>query len=187
MEELIDVLDDNGYKTGIVKPKSKIKSDGDFHRAIAVCIINDNQEILIQKRSSNKKVYPNLWSIFVKGHVRTGETSLYASQREIYEELGFLVNVNELEYLYTIKEEKVANHHYIENIFFDTFLLKIDIDLKDIIIEKEEVSEVCFKNYQEVLNLIENSNIMIPNTKDYERIFSLLEENFKRKNKAYLK
>ena len=39
MEELIDVLDKDGNKTGIIKKKSEIKRDGDYHRAIAVLII----------------------------------------------------------------------------------------------------------------------------------------------------
>lgn len=81
MEELIDVLDLFGIKTGIVKEKSQIKKDGNYHRAIAVLIINEKNEILMQKRSSNKKVYPNLWSIFVKGHVRSNESVLEASKR----------------------------------------------------------------------------------------------------------
>ncbi len=45
MEELIDVLDKDGNKTGIIKRKSDIKKDGDYHRAIAVLVINNKNEI----------------------------------------------------------------------------------------------------------------------------------------------
>ena len=186
MEELIDVLDINGNKTGIVKEKSQIKKDGDYHRAISVCIINDNNEILMQKRSSNKKVYPNLWSIFVKGHVRSNESVLEASKREILEELGILIDVNELEYLYTIKDEKITDGDYIERIFFDTFLLRKNVDIKDAVIEKDEVSEVCFVNYEDVLKLIEN-DVMIPNKKDYEKIFDILSRKLTLKKEYVLK
>lgn len=54
-EELIDVLDENGNKTGQIKTKSQIKKEGNFHRAISVCIINSNKEILMQKRSNTKR------------------------------------------------------------------------------------------------------------------------------------
>ena len=47
LEELIEVLDCNGNKTGEIKPKSEIKKAGDYHRAIAVCIINDNNKVCI--------------------------------------------------------------------------------------------------------------------------------------------
>ena len=180
MEELIDVLDSNGNKTGIIKNKSEIKRDGDFHRAISVCIINNQNEILMQQRSSNKKVFPNLWSIFVKGHVTSGETSFEASQREILEELGIMIDTSELEYLYTIKEHIVTNNSYIENIFFDTFLLRKDIDINSIKLQTEEVSDVKFMYYKDIYNLIDN-DAMIPNKKDYDLIFPIIDKLNKKK------
>ena len=184
MEELIDVLDSNGNKTGLVKAKSLIKRDGDFHRAISVCIINSNDEILMQQRSGNKRVFPNLWGMFVKGHVISNETSLLACQREIYEELGILIDISELEYLYTIKEHIVTNDNYIENIFFDTFLLRKDIDIDSIKLQEEEVRDAKFMNYQDVYNLI-SSNILVPNKKDYELIFPII--NSLNNNKVLVK
>lgn len=185
MEELIDVLDAFGIKTGIVKEKSQIKKDGNYHRAISVLIINDNNEILMQKRSSNRKVYPNLWGIFVKGHVRSNESVLESSKREVLEELGILIDESELEYLYTIKEEKITNNDYIERIFFDTFLIKKNVDINDIVIDTNEVSDVRWCHYKDVLKLIKE-DILIPNKYDYEIIFEILEENIF-KDKVYLK
>lgn len=185
MEELIDVLDAFGIKTGIVKEKSQIKKDGNYHRAISVLIINEKNEILMQKRSSNKKVYPNLWGIFVKGHVRSNEDVFDASKREVLEELGILIDTNELEYLYTIKDEKITEDNYIERIFFDTFLIKKNIDINDIVIDTNEVSDVCWCHYKDVLKLIQEG-ILIPNNYDYEIIFDILEEMIV-KDKVYLK
>ena len=174
MEELIDVLDSNGNKTGERKTKSEIKKVGDFHRAISVCIINDGKEILMQKRSKNKKSYPNLWSIFVKGHVMAGESSTEACKREIFEELGVSINESELKYLYTIREELIISEDYIERIFFDTFLLNKNINIKEVQIQEDEVAEVKFMFYKDVQELVLNSNGMVPNKSDYEKIFQLL-------------
>jgi len=175
MEELIDVLDSNGNKTNVVKTKSEIKKDGDFHRAISVCIINSQNEILMQQRSSNKKVYPSLWSVFVKGHVKSGESSLEACQREIYEEIGVLIEPNELKYIYTIKEHIVTNENYVENIFFDTFLLEKDIKLCDVKLQIEEVSDAKYMYYKDVSDLINNSCIVVPNENDYKILFPLID------------
>ena len=172
MEELIDVLDEFGNKTGIIKTKSEIKRDGDYHRAISVLILNGDK-ILLQKRCSKKKIYPNLWSIFVKGHVKSGENSIEASIREIKEEVGLTINEKQLKYLYTIKEEK-KNDNYIENIFNDIYLLKKRFNLKDITIQEEEVSEVKLMNVNEVLNLIKNSKDFVPNEEDYNKIFKCI-------------
>ena len=176
MEELIDVLDKDGNKTGIIKKKSEIKKDGDYHRAIAVLIINNKNEILMQKRCPNKKVYPNLWSIFVKGHVRSGETSIDACIRELSEEVGINIVEDELKYLYTIYEE-VIKENFIERIFYDTYLLKKDFELNDITIQEEEVSDIKLVNYNEVIFSIENHDkSLVPNKEDYKRIFSYLKD-----------
>ena len=173
MEELIDVLDEFGNKTGIIKPKSEIKRNGYYHRAIAVLVLN-NDNILIQRRSDKKRVYPRLWSIFVKGHVKSGESSIEASIRELKEEIGVSVLENELEYLYSLKEEK-SSDNYIENIFYDTYLLRKIIELNDIIIEEEELSDIRYMNIDEVYNLINSkSNNFVPNDEDYKRIFKLI-------------
>ena len=177
MEELIDVLDSEGNKTGEIKTKSEIKKAGDYHRAIAVCIINDKKEILMQRRSRNKRVYPNLWSIFVKGHVQAGESSEDACKREIFEELGISIDASELRYLYTIKEELIMSEDYIERIFFDAFVVIKNVELRDVKVQEEEVEAIDLKHYKEVENLILNSDTMVPNTNDYERIFKMLNEN----------
>lgn len=176
MEELIDVLDNKGNKTGIIKKKSDIKRDGDYHRAIAVLVINNNNEILMQKRSSNKKVYPNLWSIFVKGHVQSGESSIDACIRELSEEVGINITGNELNYLYTIFEE-VIKENFIERIFYDTYILRKDFNLNDITIQKEELSEIKLVDSNKVISLIENNDkSLVPNLEDYKRIINYIKK-----------
>ncbi|MBQ8299730.1 MAG: NUDIX domain-containing protein [Clostridia bacterium] len=174
MEELIEVLDCNGNKTGEIKPKSEIKKAGNYHRAIAVCIVNDKKEIIMQRRSKNKKVYANLWSIFVKGHVRAGETSEEACIREINEELGISVKKENLEYLYTIQEELIISEDYIERIFFDVFLARKNVKIDDVKIQEEELEEAKLVYYMDVENLVKNSDDMVPNPNDYEKIFKLI-------------
>lgn len=58
------------------------------HRAIAVIIYNDKQEILLQKRSQYKDTYPGWYEISAGGHVAKGETYEQAAARELNEELG---------------------------------------------------------------------------------------------------
>lgn len=87
--------------------------------------------------------------------------------------------------MYTIKDEKITNDNYIERIFFDTFLIKKNVDINDIVIDTNEVSDVCWCYYKDVLNLIKE-NILTPNKYDYEIIFEILEERIF-KDKIYLK
>ena len=46
-EEMIDVLDENGIKTGTIATRKEVHKKGLWHRAIVVAIINEKNEILI--------------------------------------------------------------------------------------------------------------------------------------------
>lgn len=67
MEEYIDVLNENGIKTGEVMTRKEIHKKGLWHRAIVVAIINKKNEVLLQQRSPSKDTNPNLWDISVSG------------------------------------------------------------------------------------------------------------------------
>ena len=53
--ELLEVLDENGVGTGRPETRDNVHKDGLWHRAIIVAIINNNNEILIQKRAKTKE------------------------------------------------------------------------------------------------------------------------------------
>ncbi len=59
MEELFDVLDEKGNYTGKVETREKCHKEGLWHKAVALCIINSKNEVLLQRRSANKKLWPN--------------------------------------------------------------------------------------------------------------------------------
>ena len=86
-KELIDVLDENGQFVGKQETKEELYQDGHWHRSVHIWIINDKQELLVQKRNPYKKTFPNLWAISTAGHVLAGESSLQAGIRELKEEL----------------------------------------------------------------------------------------------------
>ncbi len=62
-----------------------------IHRAIGVVILNDKEEILLQKRSKGKDIHPGFYTMSVSGHVNRGETYRAAASRELFEELGIKI------------------------------------------------------------------------------------------------
>ena len=68
MEELIDVLDENGVKTGKIVTRSEVHKKGLWHRAIVVAILNDDNKLLMQQRSYKKDKNAGMWDISVAGH-----------------------------------------------------------------------------------------------------------------------
>lgn len=104
--EYIDIFDENNEPTGKVKEKNQAHEDGDFHRTAHVWIINDKNELLLQKRSANKKSHPNCWDISGAGHIRAGECVIDGAIRELKEELGVEEKEKDLQYIATIKSTK---------------------------------------------------------------------------------
>ena len=74
--------------------------------------------MLLQKRSKEKKLWPNLWDVTLGGHVDSGEFGRQALIREAKEELGLDLNDDDIKYLVgstsiNIKGN-IINKHYNE-------------------------------------------------------------------------
>lgn len=65
-----------------------------IHRAINIVITNQKGEILLQKRSKQKDLYPSLFGMSVGGHVNKGESYEQTALREMKEELGISIPVH---------------------------------------------------------------------------------------------
>lgn len=64
------------------------KGGGLLHRAFSIFIFNDRNELLIQKRSAEKLLWPLYWSNSVCSHPRKNEGYEEAAHRRLDEELG---------------------------------------------------------------------------------------------------
>lgn len=117
---------------------------GEYSQGSHVWIMNSKGELLIQKRTPTKKLYPNLWSI-TSGGTDVGETTLDTAYREVKEELGINLKPEELELMMSYKR----NHDFV-----DVYLARKDIELEEITMQKEEVADVKWVSKEELENLI---------------------------------
>ena len=165
MEELIDVLDENGVKTGEILTRKEIHKRGLWHRAIAVAVINEQNQILVQQRSFKKEKNTGMWDISVAGHISTGQDALSAASREINEEisvnLGFNVDIKEFRYMFSYRKEEILKENYIERQFYDFFILrKNGLRTEDIKVQESEVEQIKFVSVSELNEMIENKEIV---------------------------
>lgn len=174
--EFIDVLDENGKKTGIVRNRKLVYKNGDWHKTVHVWLLNSQNELLIQKRAKDKETFPNLWAISIAGHVMSGETSKEAALREIKEEIGINTLEEDLIYMFSVRR----NQPYMGgtlHVLDDVYLLKYDLDIQKATIQKEELSDIRFINYREFKqNLQEKDPSFVPYTKEHELLFKYLSE-----------
>lgn len=176
MEEYVDILDEfSGKNTGEIISKKEAHKTGKWHSSIHIWIISsDKRRILLQKRCSDKSLFPNMWDISVGGHVSSGEDSLSAAKREMSEELG----INPYEYNFEkvkVIKEKFIDGDIISNEFVTIYKVISDINPNDLTLQKEEVSDVKWFTKEEIDNLKLEDKV-IPHIEEFEMISEILGE-----------
>jgi 8-oxo-dGTP pyrophosphatase MutT (NUDIX family) len=91
--------------------------------AAGALVVDDDGRIFFQRRSAQRKLFPNAWDI-VGGHLEPGENLGDALRREIFEETGWRLSVilgQVGEYTYT-GDDGLDRHEH-------DFLVRVDGDL----------------------------------------------------------
>ena len=180
--ELIDWYDENGNCKGVID-KAIAHKKGLWHKSVHVWIVNDKNQILMQKRCAKKKFFPNYWDCSFAGHIAAGEKSLISAIREGEEELGLKLKPKDFKFLFTIKED-FAWKDIVSREFVDVFVLKKNVNLEDLRYQQEEVECAQYFEMAEIIKNDRNSNIY-PHVNEYKRlnkIFKNLENKLGEKN-----
>lgn len=176
MEEYVDILDPiTGEKTGEVITKKEAHRTGKWHSSIHIWIISeDKKKILLQKRCPDKNLFPNMWDISVGGHVSSGEETLISAKRELSEELGLNPEDYNFEYIDVIKE-KFVDGEIVSNEFVTIYKIVSDVNIDNITLQKEEVSEARWFKKSE-LNSLRDEEKVIPHIEEFDLISNILED-----------
>ena len=156
MVEYFDVLNEKGDYTGKIESREKCHKDGLWHKAVVVFIINSKKQVLLQKRSANKKTWPNMWDITAGGHVLAGEFGFQAIIRECKEELGIELNKNDLTFIgatcsTNVKGDIVNNH------FNEYYIANKNVDESQLKLQEDEVSEVKWIDKDEIIRRVKDN------------------------------
>ena len=149
--ELLDIVDEQGNYTGETMEREKVHDLNLLHWEIGVFIINNNREVLLQKRSPNKRFNPNMWGLCA-GHVDSGETIEDAAIREIKEEIGLDITINDLNILEEKEVRKLETNSQITRFYY------VICNKNNFKIQTEEVSEVKWFKIEDIINMIKNND-----------------------------
>lgn len=171
MEEIFDIYTRDGTYIG-KSPKSECHGNNPkgYHKPVWIWIINSNNEILVQRRASTKKKFPNLWGMSSGGHVHSGETIINGAIRETEEELG----------IKTTESDYKLCAEYIDDEAWEIaqlYIAHLDFNIEDIKIQTSEVSEVKWFSYEAFKKLIDSEEHVPLNSSLKDILLQIIEEN----------
>lgn len=146
--EMVDKLNNKRQKLNKTAERNK-KIEGEYRQSVHTWIMNSKGEFLIQKRTPNKKYFPNMWSQ-TGGGVDEGETTLQAALRECSEELGIKINPENMELIMSFKRKYD---------FVDVWLVRADYDINELTLQKNEVSDAKWTTIEEIRDLMKEGQL----------------------------
>ncbi|HET8697296.1 MAG TPA: isopentenyl-diphosphate Delta-isomerase [Gammaproteobacteria bacterium] len=131
-EELI-LVDEHDRELGFRSKSDCHSGHGSLHRAFSIFVFNGDNELLLQKRSPTKPLWPSYWSNTCCSHPRRGELMEQAVSRRLVQELGFDCP---LEFLYKFKYHAQygalgAEHEYCW-VYYGRYDGPVDVNVNEI-------------------------------------------------------
>lgn len=154
---MFDVLDENQAFTGETISREAAHQAGAWHRAVSLYVVNGKNQVLLQRRSADKKLWPNCWDHAAGGHVEAGELGLACVIKETEEELGIKLKASDIRYASGLRSDrhhgKVWDRH-----FNECYIAFKDIDLKDVKVQDSEVAEIKWVDYSVFKKMVEQND-----------------------------
>ncbi len=150
--ELTDIYNKNWEKTGRIIDRhdsSVTLTEEEYILVIGCWVFNSKKQILLTKRSPEKKFAPNLWEN-TGGHAETGETAAEAIVRELVEETGIEAKPEEMiEIGRAVKSGALA----VEYVVFK------DVPAEDIKLQPGETCEARWVSEEQFDHMIETGEV----------------------------
>ena len=127
----------------------------------------ETKRFLFVRRANTKR--DNVWGL-VGGTTEDKETPWEGLQREIKEEIGLIVDENDLVKIGVFKSFQKYDTGIIDNEFHHVFIAELKVGIDQLICQKEEVEAlklVTTKTYYDLLNDAKTSNHFIASNKKY--------------------
>jgi isopentenyldiphosphate isomerase len=143
-------------------------AEEEYHMVVHVCIFNSRNEMLIQQRQPFKEGWPDMWDVTVGGSAIVGESSQAAAERELFEEIGYKIDLSHIRPHLTVNFEVG---------FDDYYLVENEVNIGILKLQFEEVQKVKWASRNEILAMIDNSEF-IPYHKNLIKLFFDIRKKF---------
>lgn len=150
-DELFCQVDKNDKLIGSVSRYLAHSHPKYIHRSICILVLNNKNELLLQKRSTQKDTYPGYWTLSTTGHITHGQTYLQAAKRELFEEVSLTSHLRRrTKLLLTLPNETEYSTIYQTKITSETIKFN-----------PEEISDITWVNITSLPTFI-SQNLITP-------------------------
>ena len=164
MTELRDLYDKYGNKTDKTYHKGEVIPFGFYPMVVMVVIRNSNGEFLMQKRVESKG---GDWGV-TGGHPKSGETPIEGIITEVKEELGLdFSKENFIEYDSGCDGKDCYKMYFVTK----------DININDITIQQEELSEVRWFTMDELKGMVNSGELNEDQIACFNKVCNYLNNN----------
>lgn len=116
-EEKVILVDSSDNEIGLMG-KMQAHAEGHLHRAFSVFVFNQRNELLLQRRASDKYHSANLWTNTCCSHPRSDESPADASNRRLKEEMGMSCQLSHaFSFTYRCEFDDGLIEHEIDHVF----------------------------------------------------------------------
>jgi isopentenyldiphosphate isomerase len=143
-DEIVTIVDEQNKVVGAV-PRQEMRARRLPHRATYILVFNPQGELYVQKRTSNKDVFPSHYDAVAGGVVLAGESYEEGALRELSEELGICGVPLARLFDFYYEDESIR-------VWGEAFSCVCNSKM---VLQKDEVESGAFMRVKEVLHLAE--------------------------------
>jgi len=142
------LVDDQDREIGVMDKVEAHRGQGRLHRAISVFLFNNQGQLLLQQRSSQKIVGAGQWANTCCGNVRPGESYEECAHRRLQAELGIegVALTPVLMFQYAVKCNAEFSERELDQIFVGKFNDEVQPN-------PAEVSAWRWANFEELIGV----------------------------------
>lgn len=149
-QEKLILVDEKDNVIGSEEKNKCHEGRGILHRAFTIFIFNNQNQVLLQRRSEFKKLWPLFWDGSCAGHPRENEDFKESAERRLKEELGIECDLKMIDkFQYQANYKNIGSENEICAILTGRYNGEIKPNLKEVAelrwINKDELRQEIFE------------------------------------------
>lgn len=151
-QELLDVVDENDEIIG-QDTREDIHKQGLLHREVYVILYDHQKQALFQLRSQSRDTNPGKLTVSASGHVDLGSTYNETAVKELKEELGLSLKIDDLKFLGIVHNNTIDKQtNTINNALRAVYCFDYRDDINKLFIQKDELDLIKWIKLEDIIN-----------------------------------